>query len=141
MAECVERFGVSVGRDLLQKFDMAIAHRQYPNRSEALRDLMREFLIEDEWAGEDESVVATITIVYDHHARTTSDSLMAHQHAHAGKVLSTLHIHLDHDNCLEVIVVRGKSGEVRRMADRLIGTKGVKFGKMTPASTGRDLPR
>ncbi|MCD6288162.1 MAG: nickel-responsive transcriptional regulator NikR [Candidatus Hydrogenedentes bacterium] len=141
MAECVERFGVSVGSDLLEKFDAAIARRQYPNRSEALRDLMRRFLIEEEWEQDDEVVVATITIIYDHHARTTSDMLMAYQHEHTGNVLSTLHIHLDHDNCLEVIVMRGRSGEIRPLADLLIGTKGVKYGKMTTASTGRDLPR
>ncbi len=140
MAETVERFGVSVSGELLAKFDKAIERRQYPNRSEALRDLMRGFLIEEEWAGS-QPVVATITIVYDHHARTTSDVLTSHQHAHSGNVLSSMHVHLDADNCLEVIVVRGRSDEVRRLADRLIGTKGVKFGKVTAASTGRDLPR
>ena len=140
MAETVERFGVSVSGELLAKFDEAVERREYPNRSEALRDLMRGFLIEEEWTGL-QPVVATITIVYDHHARTTSDVLTSHQHAHSGNVLSSMHVHLDADNCLEVIVVRGRSDEVRRLADRLIGTKGVKFGKVTAASTGRDLPR
>jgi len=140
MAETAERFGVSVSGDLLAKFDKAVERRQYPNRSEALRDLMRGFLIEEEWAGS-QPVVATITIVYDHHARTTSGVLTSHQHAHSSNVLSSMHVHLDADNCLEVIVVRGLSDEVRRLADRLIGTKGVKFGKVIAASTGRDLPR
>jgi len=140
MAETVERFGVSVSGELLAKFDEAIERRQYPNRSEALRDLMRDFLVEEEWA-RGRPVVATITIVYDHHARTTSDMLMSCQHAHSGNVLSSMHVHLDADNCLEVIVVRGGSNEVRRLADKLIGTKGVKFGKVIAASTGRDLPR
>ncbi len=139
MAEPVERFGVSVSRELLDKFDAAIARHQYPNRSEALRDLMREFLVEEEWA-HGRPVVATITIVYDHHARTTADVLMHHQHAESEHVLSSLHVHLDADNCLEVIVVRGESNKVRQLADRLIGTKGVKFGKVIAASTGRDLP-
>jgi len=140
MAKPVERFGVSVSGDLLEKFDRAIARRKYPNRSEALRDLMRDFLVKEEWSN-DQPVVATITIVYDHHARTTSDVLMSHQHARPDDVLSSLHIHLDADNCLEVIVVRGSSSEVRYLADRLVGTKGVKFGKVVAASTGRDLPR
>ena len=140
MAETVERFGVSVSGELLAKFDEAIERRQYPNRSEALRDLMRDFLVEEEWA-RGLPVVATITIVYDHHARTTSDLLLNHQHKHPQSALSTMHHHLDEDNCLEVIVLRGKSGEVRRLADQLIGTKGVKYGKVTAASTGRQLPR
>jgi len=140
MTEPVERFGVSVSRELLEKFDKAIARRQYPNRSEALRDLMRDFLVEQEWA-DDQRVIATVTIVYDHHARTTSDELMDYQHAHTDAALATLHIHLDEDNCLEVIVLRGRSGEVRKLADLLIGTKGVKWGKMVTASTGRGLPR
>ena len=140
MAETVERFGVSLSKDLLEKFDKAITRHQYPNRSEALRDLMRDFLVEEEWLVGRE-VIATTTLVYDHHARATSDMLMDHQHEHSGTVLSSMHIHLDGDNCLEVVVMKGPSENVRKLSDKLIGTKGVKFGKMVAASTGRDLPR
>lgn len=132
------RFGVSLDSDLLDKFDSLAEKRGYKNRSEALRDLMRDYLVKKEWES-DEEIVGTITLVYDHHVHELSETLTDFQHDHSKSVLSTLHIHLDHDNCLEVIVVRGTADNVREFADRLISTKGVKHGKLTATTTGSHL--
>ena len=132
------RFGVSLEHQLLQAFDRLIRRKHYSNRSEAIRDLIRETLVEQEW-GEDKETVGTITIVYDHHVRDLTNKLIDLQHEHHGLVLSVMHVHLDEHHCIEVLVVRGKSSEVRSVADRLIGTKGVKHGKLTMATTGKHL--
>lgn len=132
------RFGVSHEHQLLRAFDRLIRRKLYPNRSEAIRDLIRETLVEQEW-GENKETVGTITIVYDHHIRDLTSKLIDLQHEHHGLVLSVMHVHLDEHHCIEVLVVRGKSSEVRSVADRLIGTKGVKHGKLTMATTGKHL--
>ena len=132
------RFGVSLDSDLLDKFDSLAEKRGYKNRSEALRDLMRDYLVKKEWES-DEEIVGTITLVYDHHVHELTETLTDFQHDHSSSVLSTLHIHLDHDNCLEVIVVKGTADNVREFADRLISTKGVKHGKLTATTTGSQL--
>ena len=132
------RFGVSLEHQLLQAFDRLIRRKHYSNRSEAIRDLIRETLVEQEW-GEDKETVGTITIVYDHHVRDLTNKLIDLQHEHHGLVLSVMHVHLDEHHCIEVLVVRGKSSEVRSVADRLIGTKGVRHGKLTMATTGKHL--
>lgn len=132
------RFGVSLEHQLLRAFDRLIRRKLYPNRSEAIRDLIRETLVEQEW-GENKETVGTITIVYDHHIRDLTSKLIDLQHEHHGLVLSVMHVHLDEHHCIEVLVVRGKSSEVRSVADRLIGTKGVKHGKLTMATTGKHL--
>ena len=133
------RFGISIDGDLLAGFDALITRKGYANRSEAIRDLIRNALVEDQWARGDEETVGTVTIVYDHHTRDLSDKLTEQQHAHHDAIVSALHVHLDAHNCLEVVVVRGRAGEVRRLADELIGTKGVKHGKLVTTTTGRDL--
>ncbi len=133
------RFGISIDGDLLAGFDALIARKGYENRSEAIRDLIRNALVEDQWARGDEETVGTVTIVYDHHTRDLSDKLTEQQHAHHDAIVSALHVHLDAHNCLEVVVVRGRAGAVRRLADELIGTKGVKHGKLVTTTTGRDL--
>jgi len=132
------RFSVSIDSELMQRFDAMINCRGYENRSEALRDVMRQALVRDEWA-KDQEIVGTITLVYDHHKRDLSERLTTIQHDHVNAVLSTLHIHLDHDNCLEVIVVRGPAKRVQQIADSLIGTKGVKHGKLSATTTGKRL--
>jgi len=133
------RFGVSIDESLLQQFDELIRDKGYRNRSEAVRDLMRDALVERKWAQDDEETVGTVTLVYDHHTRDLSDKLTEHQHSHHHAIISVLHVHLDAHNCLEVAVVRGPAREVRRLADELIGTKGVKHGKLVTTTTGKDL--
>lgn len=130
MAE-LQRIGVAIHSDLLNEFDRLITKRGYENRSEAFRDLIRAELVQELAAEPDSRVIGTVTIVYDHHVRMLSDRLTNTQHDHHHQILSTLHVHLDHDNCLEVIVVKGKFSEVQQIADALISTKGVKHGKLT----------
>jgi CopG family nickel-responsive transcriptional regulator len=124
---------------LLNQFDELIDRKSYVNRSEAVRDLVRSALVEDQWTRADEETVGTVTIVYDHHTRELSDKLTEHQHIHHHAIVSTLHVHLDEHNCLEVVVLKGKAGEVKKIADELIGTKGVKHGKLVSTTTGRDF--
>lgn len=133
------RFGVSIDETLLRQFDRLIEEKGYSNRSEAVRDLMRDTLVEREWGQEDKEIVGTVTLVYDHHTRDLSDKLTEHQHSHHHSIISVLHVHLDAHNCLEVAVVRGSAQEVKRLADELIGTKGVKHGKLVMTTTGENL--
>lgn len=133
------RIGVAIDSDLLEKFDHLIGKRGYTNRSEAFRDLIRDELVEHRWESPESQVVGTITLVYDHHVRQLSDRLIDMQHDHHHSILSTLHVHLDHDNCLEVIVVKGKAEQVKTLADALITTKGVKHGRLTITTSGADL--
>jgi CopG family transcriptional regulator, nickel-responsive regulator len=133
------RFGVSIQTRLLEQFDQLIAQKGYVNRSEAIRDLMRGQLVDVAAEREEREMVGTVTFVYNHHVRQLTDILTEFQHQHYGAVIAGLHIHLDPENCLEVLVVRGRSGEIRRIADKLIGTKGVKHGKLTLTTAGSDL--
>lgn len=133
------RFGVSIDTNLLRQFDRLITEKGYHNRSEALRDLMRDALVEREWSQEDQETVGTVTLVYDHHTRDLSEKLTEHQHSHHQAIVSVLHVHLDTHNCLEVAVVRGSAAQVRKLADELIGTKGVKHGKLVTTTTGSSL--
>jgi CopG family nickel-responsive transcriptional regulator len=135
----LSRIGVAIDSDLLQKFDDLIARRGYTNRSEAFRDLIRDELVERTWERPDSHVVATVTLVYDHHVRLLSEKLTELQHETYHHVLSTLHVHLDHDHCLEVLVLRGKAAPVRKLAEALISTKGVKHGRLTITTTGAGL--
>ena|SRR5690349_7813860 len=135
----LSRIGVAIDSDLLKKFDKLISARGYANRSEAFRDLIRDELVERAWETPDTKVVGTVTLVYDHHVRLLNEKLTDMQHSHFQQILSTLHVHLDHDNCLEVLVVRGKASQVKRIADALISTKGVKHGRLTITSTGAEL--
>jgi CopG family nickel-responsive transcriptional regulator len=135
----LSRIGVAIDSDLLSQFDALIQQRGYSNRSEAFRDLIRDELVEKTWESPDSSVVGTVTLVYDHHVRLLNEKLTGIQHDHHHSVLSTLHVHLDHDNCLEVLVVRGKSAAVRMLADTLISTKGVKHGRLTITTSGAGL--
>lgn len=138
MADLV-RFGVSINEDLLHKFDNLIVHKGYNNRSEAIRDLIRNQLVEFEWENENEEVAGTITLIYNHHVRGLSDLLVELQHDFYELILSTMHMHLDHYNCLEVLAVKGIAKDVRRLAERLISVKGVKHGRLTITSTGKNL--
>jgi len=135
----LSRIGVAIDSDLLNKFDELIEQRGYTNRSEAFRDLIRDELVEKSWESPDANVVGTVTLVYDHHVRMLNEKLTDLQHNHHRSILSTLHVHLDHDNCLEVIVVRGKAAAVQKIADALTSTKGVKHGRLTITTSGAGL--
>ena len=132
----LSRIGVAIDSDLLEKFDQHIARRGYTNRSEAFRDLIRDELVDVASESPESDVIGSVTLVYDHHVRMLSDRLTDLQHDSYHNIVSTLHVHLDHDNCLEVLVVRGKAVEVRRIADALISTKGVKHGRLTITGAG-----
>jgi CopG family nickel-responsive transcriptional regulator len=132
----LSRIGVAIDTGLLEKFDRLISERGYTNRSEAFRDLIRDDLVRKDAESPDSQVIGTVTLVYDHHVRLLQEKLTAIQHDHHHSILSTLHVHLDHDNCLEVLVVRGRSDEVRKVADVLISTKGVKHGRLVITTTG-----
>lgn len=134
----IVRFGVSLEKELLEKFDKLIKEKKYPNRSEAIRDLIRENLVKKEWT-EGKEVAGAITLVFDHHKRELVNTLTDIQHDFHQLIISSQHIHLDHDNCLEIIVVRGKPIEVRGLADKLKSTKGVKYGSLSIATTGKEL--
>jgi|YNPNPStandDraft_1061719.scaffolds.fasta_scaffold00633_20 CopG family nickel-responsive transcriptional regulator len=135
----LSRIGVAIDSDLLERFDRLIRRRGYANRSEAFRDLIRQELVEEAWESPDRQVVGAVTLVYDHHVRLLNEKLLALQHEHYNQILSALHVHLDHDHCLEVLIVRGKAQLVRRIADALIATKGVKHGRLTMAAAGSAL--
>lgn len=135
----LSRIGVAIDFDLLEQFDRLIAQRGYTNRSEAFRDLIRNELVEKAWESPESNVVGTVTLVYDHHVRLLNEKLTDLQHDYHRAILSTLHVHLDHDHCLEVLVVRGKAAEVERVAGALISTKGVKHGRLTITTSGAGL--
>ena len=135
----VIRFGISLEDILLVRFDNLIQKKGYSNRSEAIRDLIRDSLVMDEWGSSTAETVGTITIVYSHDTRELTDALTDLQHHYHNSIISTMHVHLDEQNCLEVIVVKGKATDIKTIADRLIGRKGVKHGKLTVTTTGKDL--
>ena len=132
------RFGVCLEKKLLNKFDRLIAEERYRSRSEAFRDMVREKLVKKQW-NEGKEVAGAITLIYDHHKRELQERLTKHQHEHHEAVISMMHVHLDHYNCLEVMAVRGKAKAIRKIADDLISTKGVKHGKLVMTSTGENL--
>lgn len=133
------RFGVSMSPALLERFDLLIRKKGYTNRSEAIRDLVRDSLVEEEARAEEAEVAGTLTLIYDHHVAGLSDLLNGLQHDHHQSIVSTLHVHLDAHHCLEVLVLQGTAGTVRQIADRLISVKGVKHGRLTLTSTGKGL--
>lgn len=136
----VTRFGVSLEETLLARFDRMIARKGYANRSEAIRDLIREAFVREQWESGTGEAVGTITLVYNHDTRDLADRLTDLQHAHFGSIVSTLHVHLDAHHCLEVLVLRGKASDLKKIADRLIGTRGVKHGTFSATSEGKSLP-
>jgi CopG family nickel-responsive transcriptional regulator len=139
MADAI-RFGVSMARDLLKRFDDLIETMGYTNRSEAIRDLVREKLVRQEWNLTNQETVGTITIVYSHEVHELTETLTALQHTFHKNIVSTMHIHLDAHNCLEVLVVKGKGRTLKTIADRLLSTKGVKHGQLTTTTTGQKVP-
>lgn len=135
----VRRFSVSLDEKLLEQFDEHNRQRQYSNRSEALRDLIRKEFIQHEWEA-DKEVVGVISLVYDHHQHQLQEKITELQHDFHHQIISTTHVHMDHDNCLEVIIVRGSAGQVRGLSEKLIALRGVKDGHLAASSTGGQLP-
>lgn len=139
MGELV-RFSVAIPEELLVQFDNLVARRGLAkNRSEVIRDLIREALVNEEWDDPFQEIVGTLTLVFNHHASDLQSKLDQIQHTHHEKIISTMHIHLDAHNCLEVIVLRGRSDEIRQLAESILGVKGVKHGQLAATTTGRFL--
>ncbi len=138
MADVV-RFGVSLQKGLLDRFDSFIKNKGFSNRSQAIKDLIRESLIRKEWL-ENKRIAGVIILVYDHHKRKLLDSLTDIQHDHQHLIISSQHIHLDHHNCMEIVVVKGKAKYAQKLCDTLKSTKGVKYANLTMATTGSKIP-
>ena len=133
------RFSVSLKKSLLRLLDAMVVEKGYSNRSLAIADMVRDRLVDHRQAHGDSEVAGTVTLVFDHHAHHVQEALTEMQHDCGEIIISTMHVHLDHHNCLEVLVVRGKGSQIKMLADRLIGVKGVKHGKLTLTTTGKDF--
>lgn len=139
-ARDLARFSVAVPEDLLREFDGLIARRgDIHNRSEAIRDLMRTALVQDSLRTPDEQVIGSLTMIYDHHTGDLTRRLDEIQHDYTAEIVSTMHVHLDHHNCLEILALKGLGSRVYELADRLLGLRGVKHGELTCAATGASL--
>jgi CopG family transcriptional regulator, nickel-responsive regulator len=134
----LSRFSVSMDSGLLERFDQQLEKQGYPNRSNAIADLIRESMVHQQWT-EGEEVAAAIIMVFDHHKRDLSHQLTHIQHDYHHIIISSQHVHLDHNNCLEIIIVRGSTAEVQALADKLRATKGVNYLTLAAASTGQGL--
>ncbi|MEW6087924.1 MAG: nickel-responsive transcriptional regulator NikR [bacterium] len=132
------RFGISLEKELSDKFDRLIREKKYTNRSEAIRDLIREELVKKEWQ-EDKEVAGAITLIYDHHKRELINKIVDVQHDFQKIIISTQHIHLDHHNCLEIIAIKSNPKEVQKLTDTLKSAKGVKHVSLSMSSTGKEL--
>ena len=137
MAE-LTRFGVSMDTELLKQLDEMVESSKYPNRSEFIRDMLRRRLVEEEWEA-DEEVVGTLTLTYDHHQRELSDRLTELQHHHCSEILASTHVHLDQHMCVEAIIMQGRAGRIREIADEIRGQRGVLHGDLSLNSTGKQL--
>jgi len=140
MSDGVRRFSISLDPNLSRQLDRMLREKGYRTRSQAVADMVRDWLVEHRREMDDEEVAATLTLVYDHHKSHVQEVLTELQHKFRGTIVSSLHVHLDHHNCLEVLVLRGKGSEIRALADRLIAARGVKHGRLVVTTTGRDLP-
>lgn len=132
------RFGVSLEKDLLGHFDSHLKQKKYTNRSEAIRDLIREDLVKQQWQ-EGKEIAGTVTLIYDHHKRELVNKLMEIQHDFGGLIISAQHIHLDHHNCLEIIALKGAARQAQVLADTLKAVKGVKHAALSLSSTGKNI--
>jgi CopG family nickel-responsive transcriptional regulator len=130
---------VSIPDDLLEKFDGLIKEKGYNNRSEAIRDLIRDRLVENQWTESGKDVVGTVTVVYNHEQSDLAQKLTEIQHRKHDLIISAVHVHLDFHNCLEVLIMRGSSDEVKKAGEQFISTRGVKHGKITMTTTGQEI--
>ncbi len=138
MGNRIIRFGVSIDEKLLLQFDDLISEKGYVNRSEAIRDLIRDTLVREEAASPEAEVIGTLTLVYSHEVREIADRLNDIQHDNFQNIISAVHVHLDEHNCLEVLILKGASRVVKKIADRLLSIKNVRHGKLTITTTGSD---
>jgi CopG family nickel-responsive transcriptional regulator len=138
--EKVSRFSMSLPPSLLRQLDEMSREKGYDNRSQAIADMIRDQIVEHRQKADTGEIAGTITLVYDHHKPHLQTTLTDIQHDHHEVILTTVHVHLDHHNCLEVLIVRGQASIIRKIADELIAAKGVKHGKLTVTTTGKDLP-
>ena len=136
----VARFTISLPGELAEQLARMSDEKGYDNRSLAIADMVRAHIVEHRQKFSDEEIAGTITLLYDHHKQHVQVALTDIQHDHHEVIIASLHVHLDHHNCLEVLAVRGKAAVIKRIADELIAAKGVKHGKLTVTSTGKDLP-
>jgi CopG family transcriptional regulator, nickel-responsive regulator len=141
MNKSLRRFGVSMPADLVNQLDDLVSAKGYANRSLAIADMVRDELVEYRGKKGNHIIAGTITLVYDHHKRNIQSLLTSIQHDHGEDIISTLHVHLDHHNCLEILAVRGKASKIRKLADKLIAAKGVKHGKLTMTTTGEEFSK
>lgn len=133
----VERIGISLEKSLLGRFDKLIEGKGYSNRSEAVRDMIRDKLVEEEWTAPKGEAVATVLLVYEHETMDLSQRLTGMEHEAFHRVVASMHVHMDHDNCLEILVLRGPGEEVKKLGERLISLRGVKHGRFIPGTTGK----
>ena len=137
--EKIVRFSTTITPKLLERFDEILEEKGYANRSEGIRDLVRNFIVASEWEKEEGEAVGSLTLLYDHDVRGVSDKLVELQHTHHANILSSMHVHLDEHNCLEVLVIKGKAREIGKISDALIASRGVKHGKLVMTSAGKEL--
>ena len=135
----VERIGISLDKDLLAQFDKLIAQKGYANRSEAVRDLIREKLVEQEWNAPKGEAVAALLLIFEHHQMHLADRMTNLEHSEFHHVVASTHVHMDHDNCLEILVLRGPGREIKELGEKLISMRGVKYGRFIPGTTGQQL--
>lgn len=133
------RFGVSIPEGLLKKFDKYLKEKKYGSRSEGIRDVMRNALVSEEWVDPNMEVMGTISIVYDHHTRELEEKMSVLQHQYYKNVISTTHVHIDHHNCFEVLLLRGDAGTIQEIGDLLTSSRGVKVGRVNLLSTGKNI--
>jgi len=138
--EELARFGVSIPKQLLEAFDEYIEKKHYANRSEAIRDLIRQKLVEEEWKESKEEVVGVITYLYDHHKRELAEKLLDLQHDFYDKIITTQHLHVDQERCLEIVLVKGKANEIRELADKIQALKGVLHVNLAFTTLGKNIP-
>ncbi|MGC9017941.1 MAG: nickel-responsive transcriptional regulator NikR [Caldimicrobium sp.] len=138
--EELARFGVSIPRQLLEAFDTYLEKKHYANRSEAIRDLIRQKLVEEEWKESQEEVAGVITYLYDHHKRELVEKLLDLQHDYYERIITTQHLHVDHERCLEIVLVKGKANEIKELADRIQALKGVLHVNLALTTLGKKIP-
>lgn len=131
MSNKLTRFGISMDEKLLKNFDKVIDDKGYQNRSEAIRDLVRDAILQHNWANDDKEVAGVILLFYNHHQSNLVNEIMGVQHDYHDNILTSTHLHIDHDNCLELIVVNGSAKKLTMLSDKLITLKGVFYGKLT----------
>lgn len=139
MKEKICRFSISMPGELVRQLESLIKIKGYSNRSQAVADMVRAQLVEQHAEEDSKEMAGTITLVFDHHKRDVQSTLTDIQHDHEGLIISAMHVHLDHHNCMEVLAVRGNTSAIRKLADRLIACRGVKHGKLTVTTTGKEF--